>query len=129
MSARRAVWEVARRELVERSRSRALRVSLLLLLILSVGGVVAAARLTGSTPTDDVGLVGTRSVALEPAIRLQAEAAGRRVHLHPLASATAASRALRGGSIDVVLLNRSRILVKTSRSQPGVRVVQDAIAA
>ena len=129
MSARRAVWEVARRELVERSRSRALRVSLVLLLILSVGGAVAAARLTGRTPTDDVGLVGPRSVALEPAIRLQAKAAGRSVHLHPLANATAAFRALRRGSIDLALLDGSRILVKTSRSQPGVRVVQDAAAA
>ena len=129
MSARRAVWEIARRELVERSRSRVLRVTLVLLLILSVGGAVAAARLGSHTPTDDVGLVGTRSVVLEPAIRLQANAAGRRVHLHPLASATAASRALRSGSIDIVLLDGSRILVKTSHSQPAVRVVQDAVAA
>ncbi|MGZ4184475.1 MAG: ABC transporter permease [Solirubrobacteraceae bacterium] len=129
MSVRRAVWEVARRELVERSRSRALRVSLVLLLILSVGGAIAAARLSGGTPTDDVGLVGPRSVALEPAIRLQAKAAGRRVHLHPLASATAAFRAVRGGAIEVVLLDGSRIIVKTSRSQPAVRVLQQAVAA
>ncbi len=129
MSARRAVWEVARRELVERSRSRVLRVTLALLLILSVGGAVAAARLSGHTPTDDVGLVGTRSVALEPAIQLQAEAAGRRVHLHLLASATAASRGVRSGAIEVALLDADRILVKTSRSQPAVRVVQDAVAA
>ena len=129
MSARRAVWEVARRELIQGSRSRALRISLALLLILAVGGAIAAARLSGGAPTDQVGLVGPRSVALEPAIRLQTKAAGRRVHLHPLASATAASRALRNGSIDVALLNAGRILVKTSRSQPGVRVVQDAVAA
>ena len=129
MSARRAVWEVARRELVERSRSRALRISLVLLLILSVGGAVAAARLTGRTPTDDVGLVGARAAALEPAIRLQAKAAGRLVHLHPFTDAAAASRALRNSSVDVVLIDGSRILVKTSRSQPAVRIVQDAVAA
>jgi ABC-2 type transport system permease protein len=129
MSARRAVWEVARRELVERSRSRALRISLVLLLILSVGGAIAAARLTGRTPTDDVGLVGARAAALEPAILLQAKAAGRRVHLQRLTDAAAASGALLGGSVDVVLLDGSRILVKTSRSQPAVRVVQDAVAA
>ena len=64
MTARRAVWEVARRELVERSRSRVLRVSLVLLLILSVGGAIAAARLSGRTPQDNIGLVGPRSVAL-----------------------------------------------------------------
>jgi hypothetical protein len=72
MSARRAVWEVARRELVERSRSRVMRISVVVLLILSVGGAIAAARLSGRTPTDNIGVVGTRSVALEPAIRLQA---------------------------------------------------------
>jgi ABC-2 type transport system permease protein len=129
MSARRAVWEVARRELVERSRSRVLRVSLVLLLILSVGGAIAAARLTGRTPTDNIGLVGPRSVALESAIRVQARAAGRRVHLHPLANARAASRAVRDGSIEVALLDARRILVKTSRSQSAVRVVEDAVAA
>jgi ABC-2 type transport system permease protein len=129
MSARRAVWEVARRELVERSRSRVLRVSLVLLLILSVGAAIAAARLTGHTPTDDVGLVGARSVAIAPAIEMQAHAAGRRVHLSRPASALAASQALRDGSIDVAVLDGSRILVKTSRSLTAVRVVQSAIAA
>ena len=129
MSARRAVWEVARRELTERSRSRALRVTLVLLLILSVGGAVAAARLSGHTPTDDIGLVGSRSVALEPAMKLQAKAAGRRVHLHLLTNATAASSALRDGAIDIALLDANQIVVKTSRSQPAVRVVQNAVAA
>ena len=129
MSARRVVWEVARRELVERSRSRVLRIALVLLLILSVGGAVAAARLTAGTATDDVGLVGIRSVALGPAIQLQAKSAGRKVRLHILATATTASRAVRDGAVDVVLIDANRIIVKTSRSQPGVRVVQDAVAA
>lgn len=129
MSARRAVWEVARRELVERSRSRVLRISLALLLILAVGGAIAAARLTGGAPTDNVGVVGARSVALEPAIRLQAKAAGRRVRLRQLASAAAASRAVRDGSIDLGLLDGSRIVVKTSRSGPAIRVVEQAVAA
>ncbi|HZE07046.1 MAG TPA: ABC transporter permease [Solirubrobacteraceae bacterium] len=129
MRARRAVWEVARRELVERSRSRVLRVSLVLLVVLSVGGAVAAARLTGGTPTDEIGVLGARSVALAPAIRLQARAAGRRVHIHPLASAVAASRAVRDGSISVALLDPGRIMVKTSRTAPAVRVVEQAVAA
>jgi ABC-2 type transport system permease protein len=123
------VWEVARRELVERSRSRVLRVSLVLMLILSVGGAIAAARLTGGTQTDDIGVVGPRSVAMEPAIRLQAQAAGRRVHLHRLASAATASRAVRDGSIDVGLLDGSRIMIKTSRTGAAIRVVEQAVAA
>ena len=126
MSGRRAVWEVARREVVERSRSRVLRVSVALLLILSIGGAIAAARLTGRPPTDDIALVGTRSAALGPAIQLQAKQEGRRARLHPMASATAATRSLRDGKVDVALVDGSRILVKTSRSQPAVRVVQAA---
>ena len=129
MSARRAVWEVARRELVERSRSRVLRVSLAVLLIASVGGAVAAARLSDRTPTDNIGVVGPRSLALEPAIRLQAQAAGRHVRLHELASRKAAEQAVQGGSVAVALLDGNRIMVKTSRTGAPVRVVQEAVAA
>jgi hypothetical protein len=55
MTALQAVWEVARRELIVRSRSRAMRISLVVLLVVSVGGAVAAARLSGRTPTDNIG--------------------------------------------------------------------------
>jgi ABC-2 type transport system permease protein len=129
MSARRAVWEVARRELVERSRSRVLRVSLALLLILSVGGAVAAARLTGRTPTDDVAVVGVRAAALEPAIRLEAKAAGRRVRLRRLASATLAARAVRDGSVDLAVLDGGRLLAKRSRTGSAIHVVEQAVVA
>lgn len=128
MNGRRAVWEVARREVIERSRSRVLRISLVLLLILSVGGAIAAARLSGQTPTDDIGLVGARSVALGPAIRLQEKAAGRKVHVHQLGAA-AASTAVRDGSIDVVVLDGRQLLAKTSRTGSAVRAVQQAVAA
>jgi ABC-2 type transport system permease protein len=129
MSARRAVWEVARREMVERSRSRVLQVTLAVLLIVSAGGAVAAARLSDRTPTDHIGVVGARSVALEPAIRLQAQAAGRHVRLHELASRTAAAQAVDSGSVAVALIDGNRIMVKTSRTGAPVRVVQDAVAA
>jgi ABC-2 type transport system permease protein len=129
MSGRRAVWEVARRELVERSRSRAMRISVVLLLILSVGGAVAAARLTGRTPTDNIALVGARSAALRPAIQLQAKEMGRRARLHQTASSITASRWVRDGTVDVAVINASRILVKRDSSDPAVRVVRDAVAA
>ncbi len=129
MTARRVVWEVARREVVERSRSRALRLTLALLLLLSVGGAVAAARLSGHTPTDKIGVVGARSLALEPAIRLQARAAGRGVHLRRLSTTTAAASALRDGAVAVVLVDGTRVIVKTSTSSAAVRVVRDAVAA
>jgi ABC-2 type transport system permease protein len=129
MSARRAVWEVARRELVERSRSRVLQVSLALLLIASVGGAIAAARLSGHTPTDRVGVVGARSVALEPAIRIQAKAAGRAVRFQQLSSEKSASRAVHDGTVALALVEANQILVKNSQATPAVRVLQGAVAA
>jgi ABC-2 type transport system permease protein len=129
MSARRAVGEVARREIVERSRSRVLRVTLALLLIVSAGGAVAAARLSDRTPTDHTGVVGARSVALEPAIRVQAQAAGRHVRMHQFATRSAAAKAVKDGSVAVALLDGNRIMVKTSRTGAPVRVVRDAVAA
>jgi len=129
VSARRAVWEVARREVVERSRSRVFQVSFLLLLLLAVGGAVAAARLSGRIPTDKIGLVGARSVALQPAIQLEAKAAGRHVLLRHLGSQAAAAQAVRDGTIAVALIDGSRILVKSTRISPEVREVQNAFGA
>jgi ABC-2 type transport system permease protein len=129
MRARRAIWEVARRELVERSRSRALRISFVLVLVLAVGGAIAAARVGQATPTDDVGLVGPRAAATAPALRLAARTAGRHIQLHRLESVPAASRAVRDGRADVVLVDGSRLIVKRGRSGPAVSVVQDAVAA
>jgi ABC-2 type transport system permease protein len=129
MTAGRAVWEVARRELVERSRSRVIRATLALLLVLSVGGAIAAARVGQGTPHDDVGLVGARAVALEPAIRIQAQALGQRVRLHRFANTAAASRAVSDGTLDVALVDGRRLIVKRSRSQQAARLVQSAAAA
>lgn len=130
MSARRAIWEVARREIVERTRSRVWRISAVVLLLVAAGGAIAAARLeSSSTPTDRIGVVGTRSIALEPAIRAQVRSAGRRVRVHVLASATAASRAVRDGTVDVALIDGSRLVVKQSRSQTAAGEVQRAIVA
>jgi ABC-2 type transport system permease protein len=105
------------------------QVSFVLLLILALGGAVAAARLSGHIPTDKIGLVGARSVALGPAVQLEARAVGRRVRLRHVSSETAAGRALRGGTIAVAVVDGSRILVKSSRSSAAVREVQNALGA
>lgn len=129
MSGWRSVWEVARREVLERSRSRALRISVALVLVLAVGGAVAAARAGEETPVDDVGLVGAGADTLAPALRLEANAAGRRIHLKHFASVVAASRAVDDGHADVALVDGSRLIVRRSRSDPAVSVVQGAVAS
>jgi ABC-2 type transport system permease protein len=124
----RAIWEVARRELVERSRSRALRASIAVTLVLAVGGAIAVARVGSSVPTDHVGLAGPHSPALGPALRFEARAAGRRVDLTRLADAGAARRAVDTGVVDVAVVDAARLIVKGAGADDAVSVVQSAVA-
>jgi ABC-2 type transport system permease protein len=127
MSARREIWEVARREFVERWRSRAMRVSFLIVLVLVVAGAAAMTLTDDSTPTDDFGLVGTRAVALEPALRIAATADDREARFHPLRDRAAAERAVRDGDVDVAIVD-GRLVVEEDRSSPATAVAQRALA-
>ena len=128
MSARRAIWEVARRELVERWRSRAMRVSFAILTVLVVAAAAAVSLADEPTPTDDFGLVGARAVALAPALQLADGIDGRRASIHRLRSRAAAERALREGDVDVAIAD-GRLIVKDDRSIPALGVAQRALAA
>jgi ABC-2 type transport system permease protein len=127
MSARREIWEVARREFVERWRSRAMRVSFLIVLVLVVGGVAAMTLADERTPADDFGLVGARAVALEPALQLAGRAADREARIHRLSDRAAAERAVRAGEVDVAIVN-GRLIVEDDGSSPAVGVAQRAMA-
>ena len=129
MTAGRAIWTVARREIVERSRTRVWRVTTLAMLALVVAGAIAAARSSVSTPSDDLAVVGPRSVALAPAVRSQAEAAGRRLRIRVLPSHRAATEAVREGRVDAAIVDGRILLVDRDDESPVVRVVQQAAAA
>jgi ABC-2 type transport system permease protein len=128
MTARRAIWEVARRELRERFRSRATRASSALLLVLVVAAAVAATLADDGRPTDDIGLVGPRAVAVEPALRLVARSEGRGLRVHRLADRAAAERAVRRDEVDVAVVG-DRLVAKDSRSDAAVRVADRAVSA
>jgi ABC-2 type transport system permease protein len=128
MSARREIWEVARREFVERWRSRAMRVSFGILLGLVVIGAVVATVSDEGTPTDEFGLVGSRAVALAPALRLADQADGRKARIHRFGDRANAERALGDGDVDAVILD-GRLIVEEDRTSPAVGVAQRAIAA
>jgi ABC-2 type transport system permease protein len=127
MSSWRDIREVARRELVERWRSRAMRVSSAILLVLVVASAVAATLSDKGTPTDDFGLVGPRAAALAPALRLADQADGRKARIHRLRDRAAAERAVREGDLDVAIVD-GRLVVNESRSDAAVRVAQRAVA-
>ncbi len=117
---------VARRELVERARSRAFRVSLALLLILVVGGILAANLLGGGGSTLRIGLAGAPSRAAAGQVRQQATQTGSRVRVATLADRSAAERELRDGRIDAALIDGRDIVVKTERGGKAARLLQAA---
>jgi ABC-2 type transport system permease protein len=126
MSARRAIWEVGRREFLDRWRSRAMRVSYGILLLLVVAGAVVAS-VSDRTPADHFGLVGPRAVALAPALQLAAQADDREARTQRLPDPAAADRAVRRGDVDVAIVGE-RLVVNDSRSDAAVAVAQRAIA-
>jgi ABC-2 type transport system permease protein len=128
VSARREIWEVARREFVERWRSRAMRVSFAILLAFVVGGAVLLTLADQGTPTDDFGLVGPRAADLAPALRAGEQADGRRARIHRLRDRAAAERALRDGDVDVAIVD-GRLIVEADRSSRAVGVAQRAVTA
>lgn len=119
---------VARRELVERARTRAFRISLVVLLIVVVGGVIAA-NLLGGDSALRVGLAGSPSAAAAGQVRAQAAQTGSRVHVVTLADRAAAERQLRDGGIDAALIDGSAVVVKTERGSKAARLLQAAARA
>jgi ABC-2 type transport system permease protein len=128
MKARSVIWEVARREFLERWRSRALRISSAILLALVVAGAVVSTLADQDSPTDSFGLVGSRAVALAPALRMAGQADARRTAIQRLPDRAAADRAVRDGDVDVAIVG-DRLVVKDSRDSAALAIAQRTIAA
>jgi ABC-2 type transport system permease protein len=124
MSGRRAVVLIARREIVERLRSRALLISTLVLLLL-VGGSVALSGVLAEETTYRIAVAPPAPAGLDAALDRAAEPFGATVRLEPVPSAAAAREALEADAVDaVLLLSQDRLLVRT-RVDPELAAVAD----
>jgi ABC-2 type transport system permease protein len=101
-------WLVARREMRERSRSRAFQASVLLMIV-GVAAVLILPALLKPSSTRDIGVTGTAPVALAAIITQQAHAAGITARIHPYASLTAGEQAVRQGQVDVLVADTRRL--------------------
>ena len=88
-------WLVARREMRERSRSRAFLISLALMVVIVAAMLVVPALLGSGGGTRDVGLAGSVPPALAATIAKQADAAGITARVHHYASLAAGEQAAR----------------------------------
>jgi ABC-2 type transport system permease protein len=102
MSRWRSIWLVAKREILERGRSRGFILSVLFTTVLVVGAFVVPTVLFGDKATR-IGVVQPAPPGLEAAITATAGRLDQKVEIVPLADDAAAEAALSSDSVDVVV--------------------------
>ena len=122
MNGLRQGWLVAVREIRERSRSRAFRASLLIMILVVAGAIVLPGIFANGAGTRDVGLAGSIPNELPRVIQAQAEAIGTKARLHRYPSLAAGETAVRDGDIDVLVVD-ARTLEWQRRADEQLRAV------
>ena len=103
MSRRRAIWLVARRELLERGRSRAFALSLVVSVGLIVAGIIVPSLISSGPGTERLGIVGPAPVGLVDGIEATARQAGLTIVAEPVPDLPAAETRLTDGTLDAAL--------------------------
>ena len=111
---------VAGREVRQRLRGRTFRVATVLLLVGVAAAVIIPAVNHSSSHAEQVGLVGADTAALRQAVAAVGRSTGSSVHVVTEPDAATADDALRSGRLDVVIIDRQRIVVQkaTAREDP-----------
>jgi ABC-2 type transport system permease protein len=120
-------WLVAVREMRERSRSRAFRASLLVMLVAVVGVIVLPSLLDTEASTKDVGLTGSVPRELPNAIENQSDAVGIDARVHRYDNLAAGEAAIRDGDIDVLIVDAQRLEWRSRTDEQLQAIVAGAI--
>ena len=104
MSRRRAIWLVARRELLERGRSRAFLFSVVLSVGIIIAGLFLPGLIGGSTGAQHLGIVGSPPASVSDGLTATAKLAGLSVRTEPIADLAAGEARLKDGSLDALLV-------------------------
>jgi ABC-2 type transport system permease protein len=126
MSGMRQAWLVARREMRERSRSRAFRASVVLMVV-AVAAVLILPALLKPDGTRDIGITGPAPAGLAATIGQQARAAGITARVHPYASLATGEQAVRNGRLDVLVAGPQRLEWRGKPDEQLKAVVTGAI--
>jgi ABC-2 type transport system permease protein len=119
-------WLVARREMRERSRSRAFQASVAFLIV-GVAAMLILPALLKTSSAREVGVTGAAPAALAAAIAGQAQAAGITARVHPYATLSAGEQAVRQGQVDVLVAGARRLEWKGQPDEQLKAVVTGAI--
>jgi ABC-2 type transport system permease protein len=126
MNGVRQAWLVARREMRERSRSRAFQASVVFLII-GVAAMLILPALLKPSSTRDVGVTGAVPATLAAAIAGQAQTAGITARVHPYTTVSAGEQAVRQGQVDVLVAGARRLEWKGKADEQLKAVVTGAI--
>jgi ABC-2 type transport system permease protein len=127
MNGMRQSWLVARREIRERGRSRAFRLSVVLMIVTVAAVLILPVLLQASGGAKDVGLTGATPTALAATIQQEAHAAGTSARVHRYASLAAGEQAVRQGHLDVLLADARRLEWKGQADEQLKAIVTGAI--
>ena len=104
MSRWRAIALVAKREILERARTKAFLISLGLTVVLILAGVFLPSIIGGSPDRSRLGVVGTAPPAFEPALAGAADGAGLDVTVEPVPDVATGEARLSAGELDALLV-------------------------
>jgi ABC-2 type transport system permease protein len=127
MSGVRRGWLVARREIRERSRSRAFVASVVSMVVAVAAMLIIPALLKPGGGARGVGLTGPAPPGLAATIQEQAHAAGITARVHHYASLAAGEQAVRQGRVDVLVAGAQRLEWQGRADQQLKAVVTGAI--
>ena len=104
MSRARAIYLVARREILERGRSRAFLISLVLTVVFLVAGIFLPKLLGGEDQADKLGVVGTPPAGFEQALTATAGQAQLKVNVESVPDVATGEARLNEGTLDGMLV-------------------------
>jgi ABC-2 type transport system permease protein len=114
-----AIGLVAARELRARVRGRAFRTGTLLVLLVVAGAIVIPALLNHQADVQRIGVAGALSGPVRAAVLADGPATGTRVELLAEPSGQAAAADLRGGRIDLAVVDDREVVVAKATSATG----------
>jgi ABC-2 type transport system permease protein len=123
----RQIWLLARRDLVQRARSRAFLITLLITVgaVMALGPLVNA--ITGSQKPTVIGITGTTADGLAPTIEAIAKVSDVSVSLSTYDTVSAGEAAVDSGDASVLVIDSSELVWK-ERSSPQIEaIVQGAV--
>ncbi len=122
-----SIWMVAQREMRERFRGRAFKISTLIAAAVVAALIVVPSLNKSEKPIYDVGLVNVTNPVIQAAVRGVGPIIGATLRVRDVTSVQDARRDVRTGALDIALVEGRRIIVD-ERAGGGPRLEEAAAA-